>query len=481
MDFRVVSEPVTPIQDKVLPIIPPLQGEPFDGSLSLNSSRKNSRKGSRSIIHERLQSPVRLDPTSRSDTGFHYRRSSLDIEFNAKTLVWLSDTVRASMSARNASRSFGTASDSLLIFLERAMQEEAEGTTKLDFETLKQAHLDKLVAEMIEFGKNDSAGSARELGYATQAAHLQRIWRLRYKVQYFMIDEIRTIDMLTTGSLHNVRFVVEKKDKGDKADWIHPFALCPGNMEYPTGYWWLNIACAHRDGFVATDLEKPTIRDHDHTALPLLTGREEILTDHSVKYIRVGKLGDVHHSLFSQIGKKIHLMRGYQLKSDLAPTEGVRYDGQWTLRSFSHKLDVNADLYRLELRLEPPVSLNSAQWQATKAVPLPSQRDEWNLYKKLEGDKIRQTQGELGQLDWKIKEEMERADREDAQRVRSFRLSVGSIDMMTSAAVGMRVPSVVSHEIHHGEKRGMRMLSLSTAGASTPSSDSVSIPSMHKE
>ncbi|KAK4211963.1 hypothetical protein QBC37DRAFT_441741 [Rhypophila decipiens] len=286
------------------------------------------------------------------------------------------------------------------------MQEEAEGTTKLDFETLKQAHLDKLVAEMIEFGKNDSAGSARELGYATQAAHLQRIWRLRHKVQYFMIDEIRTIDLLTTGRLRNVRFAVEKKDKDD----VH---------------WWLNIACAHRDGFVATDVEKPTIRDHDRTALPLLTGREEILTDHSVKYIRVGKLGDVHHALFGQIGKKIHLMRGYQLKSDLAPTEGVRYDGQWTLRSFSHKLDVNADLYRLELRLESPVSLNSTQWQATKAVPLPSQRDEWNLYKKLEGDKIRQSQGELGALDWKIKEEMERADREDAQRVRSFRLSVG--------------------------------------------------------
>ncbi|KAM7196034.1 hypothetical protein V8F20_007228, partial [Naviculisporaceae sp. PSN 640] len=118
--------------------------------------------------------------------------------FDVKTLLWLSDTVRASMSAVDANRSFGQASSSLIMFLERAVQEETSGTSKLNFETIRQAHLDKLVADMIEFGKRET-GSAKSLGYATQAGHLQRIWRARYKVQYFMIDEIRTIDMMTTG------------------------------------------------------------------------------------------------------------------------------------------------------------------------------------------------------------------------------------------------------------------------------------------
>jgi len=90
----------------------------------------------------------------------------------------------------------------------------------------------------------------------------------------------------------------------------------------------LNIACAHRDGFVTTELEKPTIREHNESSvLPLLTGREESTRDGKVKYIRIGKLGDVHVSLLSQTGKKIHVIRGYQLKSNLAPTQGIRYDG----------------------------------------------------------------------------------------------------------------------------------------------------------
>lgn len=99
------------------------------------------------------------------------------------------------------------------MFLERAMQEEVVGAPKINFETLKQAHLDKLVADMIEFGKYET-GSAKTLGYATQAGHLQRIWRTRYKVQYFMIDEIRTIDMMTIGRLRNVRFIGDKKTEG---------------------------------------------------------------------------------------------------------------------------------------------------------------------------------------------------------------------------------------------------------------------------
>lgn len=92
--------------------------------------------------------------------------------------------------------------------------------------------------------------------------------------------------------------------------------------------WWLNIACAHRDGFVTTELEKPTIREsHERSVLPLLTGREELTDDGKVKYIRIGKLGDVHVSLLSQTGKKIHVIRGYELKSNLAPSKGLRYDG----------------------------------------------------------------------------------------------------------------------------------------------------------
>lgn len=150
-------------------------------------------------------------PTSTSDTAFPYRRTSTDIIFDVKTLLWLSDTVRAAMSDKESNRSFGQASDSLLRFLERAMLEEAMGSPILEFETIKQAHLDKLVAEMIEFGKQETANSARALRYATHAAQLQRLWRTRYKAQYFTIDEIRTRDLVTTGRLKGIQFVETKK------------------------------------------------------------------------------------------------------------------------------------------------------------------------------------------------------------------------------------------------------------------------------
>lgn len=150
-------------------------------------------------------------PTSTSDTAFPYRRTSTDIVFDVKTLLWLSDTVRAAMSDKDSNRSFGRASDSLLRFLERAMLEETIGPAELDFDTIKQAHLDKLVAEMIEFGKQETASSARALRYATHAVQLQRLWRTRYKAQYFTIDEIRTQDLVATGRLKDVRFVEPKK------------------------------------------------------------------------------------------------------------------------------------------------------------------------------------------------------------------------------------------------------------------------------
>lgn len=64
---------------------------------------------------------------------------------------------------------------------------------------------------------------------------------------------------------------------------------------------------------------------------------------------------------------------------------------RWTIRSYSHKLDINTDLYKLELLLEPFVGLKSIAWAAVKAVPSPSQRDDWNLYMRLEEEKIRQS------------------------------------------------------------------------------------------
>ncbi len=91
--------------------------------------------------------------------------------------------------------------------------------------------------------------------------------------------------------------------------------------------WWLNITCAERDGIVNSSLETPTKGCYGITALPLLTGSEELIRDNTVKYVREGRSFDMHVPLISQVGRKIRILRGYKLKSIFAPSAGLRYDG----------------------------------------------------------------------------------------------------------------------------------------------------------
>lgn len=78
---------------------------------------------------------------------------------------------------------------------------------------------------------------------------------------------------------------------------------------------------------VASSLEVPTKGRYCITTLPLLTGQEEWLRGDTYKYVREGRSTDMHIALISQVGRQIRVLRGYRLKSILAPQAGVRYDG----------------------------------------------------------------------------------------------------------------------------------------------------------
>lgn len=92
--------------------------------------------------------------------------------------------------------------------------------------------------------------------------------------------------------------------------------------------WWLNLACAYRDGVVGSVLEKPTKGKYGGAALPLVSGREEVYYPSLMtRYIQEGRLANMHISLLSQVGTQIRILRGHCLRSPLAPKAGVRYDG----------------------------------------------------------------------------------------------------------------------------------------------------------
>lgn len=56
-------------------------------------------------------------------------------------------------------------------------------------------------------------------------------------------------------------------------------------------------------------------------------------------------------------------------------------------------------------------------------MPRPSQLDDWALYEKLEGDKVKLLQGEASYLDWKLKQREEKLDQEEWRRAGLFKAS----------------------------------------------------------
>jgi hypothetical protein len=49
--------------------------------------------------------------------------------------------------------------------------------------------------------------------------------------------------------------------------------------------------------------------------------------------------------------------------------------------------------------------------------------DDWALYEKLEGDKIKLLQGDTSYLEWKLGQQEDKVDREEWQRARLFSAS----------------------------------------------------------
>ncbi|KAK3380231.1 PUA-like domain-containing protein [Lasiosphaeria ovina] len=400
------------------------QGGRYDGSMSMSTSRQPS--GSEPVVRSR---PPLSSIYSVSDSAFsHTSGSSADLQkvsFDAESLLKLSDSVRRWLSEAGHS---GPDSDRLTMFLENALAEEVRGLSPIGFEAIKLARLDKMVAELVDCAKRGTIVSAKCLSDSAAADSLLRAWRARFKAQYFMMDEIRTADLATTGRLEGVAFVAPAP--GAPGAWKvtdpnpRPHLGSNPNLNFEAGYWALNIACAHRDSLVACDSQKVTTGKYGLSTLPLLTGKEDLFEGNQLRYTFEGTLKDMHVSLMMKVGRQIRILRGYQLRSPHAPSGGVRYDGLWKLTNYRHKLDVNTEIYRLELTLarvdgQPPMS-------ELAKIPTPSQLDEWHLYEKLEADKIRQATGEQMAFQWKVQKEADRLEREQWKRVREFRSSISA-------------------------------------------------------
>ncbi|KAI0603472.1 PUA-like domain-containing protein [Biscogniauxia sp. FL1348] len=379
----------------------------FDGSSNLPFSRRSPSPNSRSA-----------ESLSSDETR--------ELGWNQTTLLELSDSVRESL---RHERTAGPDVERLSGFLEAVLKDEERKHPTLDFETIEYARLDKLLADMLHFAeivKVSSLTADLPLRFRVDVSHakgLRRVWRRRFREKFFMIDQHRCAVLVKGGRLKDVSFNNSLTyDLGKWQTKINiPISEVEGNLKFEPGHWWLNITCAERDGIVASSLEMPTKGRYGITALPLLTGQEELIRYNTVKYIREGQSSNMHIALISQVGRQIRILRGYRLKSILAPEAGVRYDGLFTIKQYGCKLDDSTNTYRLELTLERVPEQRS--FEELRKIPKPSQLDDWNLYEKLEGDKIKLLRGETSYLEWKLQRQEEKIDREDWRRARLFRAS----------------------------------------------------------
>ncbi|KAK7918279.1 Peptidyl-prolyl cis-trans isomerase pin4 [Apiospora marii] len=356
-------------------------------------------------------------------------------KWDKTTLLDLSDRVRHLMKHE---KSLEPENSNLKNFLEDAVKDEMYTDPALDFACIENAHLDKLVQEVIEFArllKDTNYATVLHLGYWVMvaqvdklqdlAAKLQNAWRQRFLEQYLFIDNYRTSDLVRTGRLREVSF--NNDLTYDLGKWqtkeTKPISELEGHLQFEAGHWWLNLACAQRDGIVTSSVEKPASGRYGITTLPLLTGREEVINENGVeltKYIRFGRSSDMHIPLISQVGKQIRVLRGYRLRSIYAPEAGIRYEGLYTIRQYGTKLDIVSDTYRLELKLQRV--LEQRPMDELKRIPKPSQLDDWALYQKLEGNEMKRI-GNAKYMEWNIQMEEERLDRESWRRDREFRAS----------------------------------------------------------
>lgn len=130
-------------------------------------------------------------------------------DWNRTKLLGLSDSVRAGLRGGNVSSSD---TETLSNFLEAALKDEERKYPTLDFEIIEYARLDKLLAELLQFADTMKAGDLtpelllRFRVNVSEAKNLRRLWRRRFREQFFMMDQHRCAVLVEGGRLKDVSF-----------------------------------------------------------------------------------------------------------------------------------------------------------------------------------------------------------------------------------------------------------------------------------
>ncbi|RFN52140.1 hypothetical protein FIE12Z_3523 [Fusarium flagelliforme] len=184
--------------------------------------------------------------------------------------------------------------EELMGFLKAVLRDENDGSRAIEFETIRNTHLDKLISEIINPRYRHPRVPTRFTTDIQLAERLERKWIERFRGPYFHIEQHRYRELSRHGRLRDVTLNLDAENPEDRwqANDGETLSEMEGNLEIEPGHWWLNLACAHRDGIVGSNREKPTKGKYGVAALPLLTGQENIdYDDGAIRYVRQEKMG----------------------------------------------------------------------------------------------------------------------------------------------------------------------------------------------
>ncbi|KAH7328458.1 hypothetical protein B0I35DRAFT_473163 [Stachybotrys elegans] len=313
--------------------------------------------------------------------------TSEGLTLTEKTLLSLSDDVRASLAD---TKTLGARAGEVRAFLGDMVKREYEGKPSIHFSTIKNARLDKLLSDILKPTNRPYPIPIQFRADMSITRGLQRQWRARYREPYFDIDQTRYMNLPRFGRLKDVVFneaAGEGNEIWSPSDRKSSLGL-EANRPLEPGY---------RDGIVDSGLEKPTVGKYGMVALPLLKGREEIShEDGLVRYSKEGTMSEMYVSLIRRVGFQMRILRGHCLMSPLAPEAGIRYDGLYTLRQYGLTRNPQSDRLTVVLTLERVPGQRPLQ--EIVSIPRPSQLDDWQLFKRYEGETIMRKYGDQGFL-----------------------------------------------------------------------------------
>ncbi|CAG9937687.1 unnamed protein product [Clonostachys rosea f. rosea IK726] len=339
-----------------------------------------------------------------------------EVTINQNALLGLCNDVRTSL---QEDACLGPRGDVLMRLLGAVIKSEYDEAPILDLRLIRATHLDKLLADIHDKTRHLEHMSPDLRACLSIADSLQRHWRMRLRDGYLGLDNSRYYGLTQrNGRLDNVYF--DDAKCGEACQWAakggEALSEVEGNTEIKEGHWWLNLACAQRDGIVCCSSEAVSKGRYGIATMPLLTGTEIAQWPAgTTKYVREGTLRDMCVALISQVGTRIRVLRGHLLKSPFAPRGGLRYDGQYIIRRYGQSRNQLTGVFRLSIDLER-VGGQKPMHEICLS-PRPSDMDDWHLFEKLESDILRKKWDDERYLEWKRERAQKKADQEQFQEM----------------------------------------------------------------